>query len=319
MVLEEEKELKGSLVDYSKRCKVCGSNCPKLIETGIKDWEYHFPGAYSYYECGKCGTIQISPFPSIEDLIEAYRVDYHGFTEPSTKGILYKTLYVVKEHLSLRKFRKRFPSNARVLDVGCGIGLFLSELKAMGFTEIEGIDFSERAVSAVNSKGIKCFKGSFLDFCGEEKSYDLIAMNNYLEHTLNPIDEIKKAKKLLKNIGVLMGEIPNFGSLDRILFGRFWGGNHVPRHTFQFNEEKLVNVMRQAGFWNIRVSYPVNTSHFALSIQNFFQKDFECNNKPILKFGRARYYSILMPMLIPVDLINMFMKKTGFLKFEARP
>ncbi|MFH0791011.1 MAG: class I SAM-dependent methyltransferase [Candidatus Omnitrophota bacterium] len=306
-------------MDYQYKCKICGYNDYKSISSNIKDWEYGFDGEFSYYQCASCFSIQIHPFPDINDLIEAYKVDYHGFVSSTQKGAVYSILYKIVEWLAVNKIRKYISVDSKVLDVGCGIGLFLARLKSMGLSHIEGIDFSREAVAAVAAQGINCYSGTFIDFKKDKQYYDVIVMNNYLEHTLNPLEELKKARFLLKDEGVLMCELPNFNSWDRFLFGKYWGGNHVPRHTFQFNRDNLTKLINHAGFTRINIKYPLNTSHFALSIQNFFQrncKDFKNNKK--LKHGRDKYYAVYMLALIPVNILCILARKTGFMKICAR-
>lgn len=302
------------------QCKICDYNKYTTLVEGIKDWEYGFEGNYAYNECQNCKSIQIHPFPSIDDLIEAYKIDYHGFTSPSQKGSVYTMLYELVDMLATREIKKYLHADSKVLDIGCGIGLFLSKLKSMGLHGIEGIDFSETAVKAVRAQGIQCYHGTFAEFDKKQGFYDALVMKNYLEHTLNPLEELIKARFILKDDGVLFGELPNFDSCDRWLFGRYWGGNHVPRHTFQFNAENLRSLFRKAGFSRIEMQYPLNTSHFALSIQNYFQRNrTDLKNNNALEHGRAKYYSLFMVSLVPVNIFCKFMRKTGFMEFYARP
>jgi len=301
-------------------CKICGTSESKVIVDNIKDWEYGFEGSYEYRKCSKCNSIQIHPFPSMQDFVESYKVDYHGFVPPTQKGALYSFLFKLIQCITKNEIRSFIHPGSNVLDVGCGIGLFLNELKSMGFHNLEGIDFSEKAVKIVNKNGITCHLGTFLDFVKENRSYDLIVMNNYLEHTTNPLSELKKAHGLLKDKGVLLGEIPNFDSLDRIIFGRFWGGNHVPRHAFQFNARNLKELLKQAGFKTIKIKYPLNTSHFALSIQNVFQRNSaDLKNNANLVHGRDKYYSLYMIGLLPINMVCVLLKKSGFMRFYASP
>ena len=307
-------------MNYQYYCRICSGNKYLTIVDNIRDWEYGFNGSYESRKCLRCSSVQIHPFPEIQDLIEAYKVDYHGFAAPAEKGALYSFLFKIIERITGREINKVLHKNSHVLDVGCGIGLFLNKLRALGYYNIEGIDFSEKAVAVVKKNGIKCHLGTFLDLTKEEKSYDLIVMNNYLEHTLNPLKELMKARSLLKDNGLLIGELPNFDSCDRLLFGRYWGGNHVPRHTFQFDSELLSSLMGQAGFKTTKILYPLNTSHFALSIQNAFQRNRrDLRNNEKLVHGRNRYYSLYMIGLVPINIICVLLKKTGFMRFHATP
>jgi hypothetical protein len=47
-------------------------------------------------------------------------------------------------------------------------------------------------------------------------------MNDYIEHVLNPVTELAKAKALLQSGGVLVGEGSNSRSIDHRPFGRYW-------------------------------------------------------------------------------------------------
>lgn len=291
-----------------------------VIVNNIRDWEYGFAGSYDYRKCSKCASVQIHPFPSIQELMESYEVDYHGFAVPEQKGTIYSIFYKISEWVTAREIRGIADYGSRVLDVGCGIGLLLKKLKSMGFYKLEGIDFSEKAVNAVSEAGIACHKGVFTDLERENHGYDLIFMNNYLEHTLNPLNELKKARALLKDKGALLGKAPNFDSFDRFLFGRYWGGNHVPRHTFQFNASNLRSLLKEAGFKTIKILYPLDTSHFALSFQNLLQRHrTDLKNNTSLVHGRNKYYSLFMMGLVPINMVCMLLKKTGFVQFYAIP
>lgn len=307
-------------MDRGSFCRVCSRELSAAEVSGIRDWEYGFPGEFAYRPCPGCGVRQLYPFPDLDDLREAYRIDYHGHAEPGQKGLIYSLLFRTLERMEQTRLRQLVAGGASVLDVGCGIGLFLEKLRALGAANLAGIDFNEHAVQSVRAKGIACHQGTFLDFPAEPASFDVVVMSNYLEHTLNPGQELAQARRLLRPNGVLLGEMPNFRSIDRAIFGRYWGGNHVPRHTFQFTPSVVKSFLNQAGFSRVRLVYPLNTSHFALSVQNLFQRNIQdLRHNNALKHGRAKYYSTLLLALIPFNLLAILIKRTGFIRFEARP
>ena len=300
-------------------CKYCKSNSPIKIYNGIKDWEYGVEGSYSYQECQNCGGVQIHPFPTVDDLVKAYEIDYHGYVDSDKKNILYDILYKLNQKKMNKSLRRFVNPNSRVLDIGCGAGEFLLTLKNMGVQHLEGIDFSEKAIEMLVTKGIKGYQGIYEDFPADNSSYDLLIMNNYLEHTLDPTFELKKSSEILKAGGWLIGEVPGFDSYERKVFKRYWGGNHVPRHTFQFNQDFLKKKLVEAGFKNVQIVHELNTGHIALSIQNYLQrnvKDLRRNSK--IKNGRSSLYYPLLLLSIPFNILPVLLRKAGVIKFYAQ-
>ena len=301
------------------QCNYCLSEEYRVVSEGIRDWEYGVEGRYSYLECASCHGIQIFPFPSLEDLKKAYDIDYHGYASSARRGPVFSLLYGVQKWLFQRKMRRLIDPSSRVLDVGCGQGDFLRSLKELGTAKLEGIDFSPDMIDALAAEGIPGYCGTFPDFPGMPDSYDMISMNNYLEHTLEPEKELDKAYDLLAPGGILVGEVPGFDSWERRLFGRFWGGNHVPRHTYQFSSAFLVRLLQGSGYDTIEIHHQLNTSHWALSVQNFMQRNkANLRGNPDLKHGRSWYYVPLLLAFIPINVICVLFHKCGCIRFSAR-
>jgi 2-polyprenyl-3-methyl-5-hydroxy-6-metoxy-1,4-benzoquinol methylase len=299
-------------------CNYCNSKSSKELYGGIKDWEYGVKGEYAYHECSDCGGVQLHPFPSIEDLVESYNIDYHGYVDSGTQGLLFNILFKLKEAPINNQLKKLMPKDARVLDIGCGAGMFLQKMRNLGAKECVGIDFSETAIKQLKMKGFQGFQGTYESFQQDDGYYDIIVMNNYLEHTLDPNFELNKTRKLLKVGGILIGELPGYDSYEREIFGKYWGGNHVPRHTYQFNQKFLVKKLREAGFKNIRIKHELNTGHLALSVQNWMQRTKkDLRNNSNIKHGRSKWYSLLLILFIPFNILPLLLNKSGVTKFYA--
>jgi SAM-dependent methyltransferase len=263
--------------------------------------------------------VQIHPFPGLDDLKLAYDIDYHGYATGDKRGFLFSTMYAAKEGLFRRQMRRFVSASSKVLDVGCGAGDFLQSMRSLGIEQLEGIDFSEEMVERLQELGIAGYCGTFPEFQAEPDSYDLISMNNYLEHTLDPNQELRKSFELLSPGGHLVGEVPGFDSWERRLFGRYWGGNHVPRHTYQFNADFLHTLLQNHGFEEVKISHQLNTGHWALSVQNFFQrKKADLRHNPAVHHGRSSYYTPLLLLFIPINIFCVLTRKSGCIKFTAR-
>ena len=155
------------------------------------------------------------------------------------------------------------------MDVGCGSGKLLKQLRDSYGATVKGVDFSAEAIRHLSEKGIDGFQGLFLDFEPDGK-FDVIFMNNYLEHTLDPLKELCHAYGMLAENGQLVGLLPNFGSADRAVFGKYWGGNHCPRHTFQFKQHTLRSLLQEAGFQSVSVRNKLHGAHISISLSNMF-------------------------------------------------
>ncbi len=92
-------------MEFTYNCKICGGADFTCIIDNIKDWEYGFEGSYGYRKCSTCSSIQIHPFPSIQDLMGAYNVDYHGFAIPEQKGAIYSFFFRINEWLLTREVK----------------------------------------------------------------------------------------------------------------------------------------------------------------------------------------------------------------------
>jgi len=288
------------------------------VYADIQDWEFGTPGVFSYTRCGACDLVRLDPFPSIETLKAAYPDDYVAFSASKGHGFVYALMDHVRQTVVRSRLRKLVPSNAKVLDIGCGSGDLLVRLRDLGAREVHGVDFSPTATEICRQKGIDVFTGTFPDFAPESGDFDAIFMINYLEHVLDPLTELKKTVELLRPGGILVGELPNFHSADRAVFRQYWGGNHCPRHTYQFAPASLENCLHIAGFETVKTRQDINPGHLALSIQNWLQRNRDLANNPALEFGRAKYLALLIFALIPLGIVQAWAGTSGNMTFTAR-
>jgi SAM-dependent methyltransferase len=299
-------------------CPVCGESNWESVYSGIRDWEFGTPGVFSYVRCRACSLVRLEPFPDLEMLKAAYPDDYVAFSAEKGRGLIYSLMDGVRQAIARARLRKLVPPQAKVLDVGCGSGDLLVRLRELGAREALGLDFSSTATAICRDKGLDVFTGTFPDYEPESADFDAIFMINYLEHVQDPLVELKKAVALLRPGGVLIGELPNFASADRALFRQYWGGNHCPRHTYQFGPTNLAATLRAAGFDFVDVRQDINPGHLALSVQNWLQRNRDLANNSGLEFGRSKYLAILILGLIPFGILQAWCGVSGNMAFTAR-
>ena len=106
---------------------------------------------------------------------------------------------ILKKHLS--------PNNAKVLDIGCGGGLFLSLLKQEG-AEVTGIELSDsRAHYAKTKHYLQIYKHPIeSEFWqkGYISHFDAVTLWDVLEHVNYPYQTLQSAVNVLKPGGFLL-------------------------------------------------------------------------------------------------------------------
>ena len=102
--------------------------------------------------------------------------------------------------------------NAKVLEIGCGYGLLLKQIKKdHPDYQIEGMDFSKVAVDVINSNGILAKEGTIPDDLKNYSDYDVVIGTELLEHLSeeNRIKTLEEVYRILKNGGKAIFTVPD--------------------------------------------------------------------------------------------------------------
>ncbi len=150
----------------------------------------------------------------------------------------------------------------RLLDVGCGKGDLLAEMKKKGWV-VQGLEFDKKAAAAARAlHGIDVLVGNLQDVQRLGVRYDVISMSHVIEHVPHPVRFLQEAKGLLAPDGVIALKTPNAASYGHMKFGRNWRGLEVPRHLNIFTEEALRKCAVKAGFESCRTfTSPVHSGY----------------------------------------------------------
>ena len=218
------------------RCNLCENThyhlvhrekrTPSRPKSGYTISENHLEKPDQIVRCLTCRLVYAIPKESLQEIV----ADYVHMTDPD---------YVQEEagrraqaRLILSTLLK-FKSQGKMLDVGCGPGIFLHEAKKMGFT-VQGVDLSVWAKEhAKENFGIDVFQGMLKDAAFPDRSFDVVVMNDVIEHLEDPKSVLEEVGRLLKNDGVLYVSTPDIDSFwSRLLRAKWWGINKY--HLFYF-------------------------------------------------------------------------------------
>jgi len=177
------------------------------------------------------------------ELAEYYPPDYWGESEPKAEWIrssqAEKTAFL--RHCGL--------TGGRILDVGCGTGLFLRALAPKDWerfgvetgapaAEIAGRHLGGDHVHAGELVGAP-FPGSF---------FDVVTFWSVLEHTNDPRGQLEKAHHILKPGGSIVIQLPNASCYQARWFGGDWFALDAPRHRYHFDRKTLGRLLAETGF-----------------------------------------------------------------------
>jgi 2-polyprenyl-3-methyl-5-hydroxy-6-metoxy-1,4-benzoquinol methylase len=189
--------------------------------------------------CRGCGLVYANPRPVRQRLQEGYAraedVDYAR--EASSRSI--------NAHISLHTIKK-YVERGRILDVGCSTGYFLNAAR-LSFEPygVEPSRWASRFAREVLSIDVR--QGSLEDADFPESWFDVVTMNDVIEHLADPRSCLEKARKLLRVQGLLYVVTPNIASLSsRLLRGRWWGLR--PAHLYYFSPRTLEAMLSAVGF-----------------------------------------------------------------------
>lgn len=198
--------------------------------------------------CRECGHFQATAYyhPSLLDRFYThfYRDIYGELTPPVTFE-----RHRARGSEILAYVGEAIPSQANVLEVGCGTGGILQVFKDAGH-RVSGIDMDEDFLAHGQSRGLDLSLSS-LDDAHFERRFDLIILSHVLEHFVDPAAKLGKIRALLAEGGHLYVEVPSLhscGPREGSDMLRYLQNAHVSNFTV----ESLANLFARAGFQVVR-------------------------------------------------------------------
>ncbi len=252
-------------------CCICGGVDGTPVGVG-EDFEYH-TCAHSFLavRCPTCDLIYLDPRPALASLPVIYPDEYHAFAfDEEQFGIVHKVRSRLEARRLLRAGRG-LPTNARLLDVGCGDGFHLDLMRTHGPPgwQLHGIDTDPRAVAAARRRGLDVEESSIEHSGHEPGSIDFALCIQTIEHVADPVAILRAIGKLLKPGGLLYLITDNTGSPDfKITKGRHWGGYHFPRHWNLFNKPSMRKLADVADLEVAKLSTTTSPVNWTYSIRN---------------------------------------------------
>lgn len=268
------------------RCPVC--ELPGTIAyEGLRDRLYRTPGLWTLRHCpdtAACGTYWIDPRPTREAIGRAYdeylthdsharresrfarlvatlrreyfahRYGYPVGTLPAPLGravaLLTRCLpgFQAAFDLEVRGLGPR--SDQRLLDVGCGDGTDIAQLKSLGW-QVEGAEVDPVAVKVARERGLIVHHGTLSEQAFPAESFDVVSMSHVIEHLHSPREVLLECRRILKPGGRLIIATPNVHGMLHQKYKEHWLALDPPRHLMLFTQASLATMVKQTGFSNV--------------------------------------------------------------------
>lgn len=138
------------------------------------------------------------------------------------------------------------PVPPRLLEIGCGPGVFLDAAAAAGW-EVHGIEVSAYAAELAGRRGhpVQCAAIETLRL--PVNAYDAVAMWDVIEHLRDPAAVLHASARALRPGGVLALSTGDVTSLCARLCGAHWHLFNLPEHLFFFSPAALRRLLAAAG------------------------------------------------------------------------
>ena len=247
-----KRDSKKRLFYYGDRL-ILINNCPVCngsdFETFLSGKDFFLSGeSFNIVSCLSCRFKLTNPIPKTDLLSNYYESDEYISHSHSKTGLQNRIYHLVRKYAIQSKIRmiKRYKSNGVLLDIGCGTGEFLKEIRKSAFSTM-GIEPNLKARTVAEELN-KLTVFDKIEKLPEGTKFDVITLWHVLEH-INDLNIILyQIKNLLNRDGLLIIAVPNSGSFDAKYYKEFWAAYDLPRHLYHFDKNSMELLVRKLDF-----------------------------------------------------------------------
>ncbi|MEQ9424130.1 MAG: class I SAM-dependent methyltransferase [Cyclobacteriaceae bacterium] len=222
--------------------------------------------AFAIVKCDNCGLKVTSPRPNAENIGKYYESEDYASHQQSSRSLMdvaYKTVRGFALNKKLKLVNSLATEPGKLLDVGCGTGLFLNTCEK-GKWKTAGVEVNNNARESA-SKIVRGHIYESLDNLELKKTFDVITAWHVIEHLHDLRGSLKMMRKLLKKDGSVVIAVPNSDSWDADNYKEFWAAYDVPRHLYHFNQLNIKELANELKF-KVKQVLPMKLDSFYVSL-----------------------------------------------------
>jgi SAM-dependent methyltransferase len=175
---------------------------------------------FHYVRCLRCGLVYVTP--RLRDHLlqqdQFYQIVTAGNLEAAAERDrnprrMKSLIHMARSYLTYKRI-------GSLLDVGCGFGAFLEAAASIGW-RVCGVEVAS-APASIAARRHNIFYGSLSDAPYGPNSFDVVRLNNVIEHVLSPRALVCDIRRVLRPGGLLTISTPNVESFTAALQGMGW-------------------------------------------------------------------------------------------------
>lgn len=279
-------------------CNLCGSDDTRFLYAANSPRRNQI-AKFNLVKCRKCGLVYANPRPTSKN-IQAYYPKNYEYHEVRKINFLEKIYYNHFRNLGIKK--------GKILDVGCGNGNYLRQLKKAGW-DCYGTEIDASMVNYLtNNLDLQVFKGELYDITFTDDFFDVVSFWGSLEHMSDPLRALRKAYTMLKPCGKIIIWVPNIESLEAKIFRKFWHHLELPTHYYQFSARVLKKFLE-------RISFKVKRVRFDPISMGIIPSLGYALNKIGIKVNLNN--TVLKILFVPLDLLLSLFRSSGLITIYA--
>lgn len=236
-------------VYFKRSCPVCDGLTGAILHTQHFTLPEGHPltNGYDVVSCAACGMVFADTTATQKDYDNFYaRFSKYEDTATSTGGG--GAAYDVERLRATAEYiAHNLPDrNVRIVDIGCGNGGLLLQLRALGYASLCGIDPSPGCVRNLKAQGLEAHQGTLHSLPSEAGAFGCAIMSHVLEHVRDVRPAIRACSGLLAPAGLLYAEVPDASRYVDCLAAPFQDFN--TEHINHFSLRCLTNILNHSDF-----------------------------------------------------------------------
>ncbi len=172
----------------------------------------------------------------------------------------------------IKRINKEVLRKERMLDIGCALGDSLEEAKKLGWKKLYGVELSEYAAGKARLRKIDVKLGTLKEAKFPPDFFDVVTLQDVIEHTENPGGEIAEVYRILKPKGIIFIVTPDIDGFWSKLLGRWWYHYKPGEHIAYFSQKTIRKILKDKDFANIKTgkAYHIMSFEYILNRLRYY-------------------------------------------------